>query len=175
MVQNMSIFLSDLKDASVEAANFLRDKSKRLNKKKDLEELYSGEREFVAECYRRLVEKNEEYLLQLLIEYYKPARSEKSPSLVYPDLAFYSTDGSKTAVEVKPVWFLPTRIDDLYKADKDRISSDYKKLRDKYTKFDSKILLVPFLGDEVEYKRNKLRKYVESLVHKNSAIDIITC
>lgn len=141
---SLSEFERDLRKVAIESANFMRRKSSKLNEERNFEELYSGEREFVAECYRRLVNLNEEYLHNLLIEYYKPQKNEKNPEPVFPDIVFHNSKSGRTAVEVKPVWHMPTRIDDLYQSDKDRILGDYEKLKDHYRRFDSKILLVPF-------------------------------
>ena len=79
------------------------------------------------------------------------------------------------SIEVKSVWSIPTKKEGLYKRDEDRISGDYEKLRDFYTKFDSKIMLVTFLGYPNKYRRNTFKQFVELLVHKNSSIIVITC
>lgn len=76
---------------------------------------------------------------------------------------------------MKPVWDMPIDLDDLYQYDKDRISGDYEKLRVKYNEFESKVLLVPFFGEKKDYKRNTFKRSVESLVHGNSSIEVITC
>ena len=102
-----------------------------------------------------------------------PVREGKYTSVVHPDLVFRNSYGKRTAVEVKPVWDKLTDIDGLSKADKNRISDDYEKLRDNYSDFDSKVLLVPFLGEKDDYKPNIFRKFVKELVHGNSAIEII--
>ena len=171
----LSEFETDLRKAAIESAEFLRQKSAKLNKDDEYAELYSGEREFVAECYRRLVSINDRYLSNILIEYYKPKRNERDPVPVYPDIVFHDSRSGRVAVEVKSVWFMPTDKEGLYKRDEERIFGDYEKLRDSYTKFDSKIMLVAFLGDPDEYRRNTFKQYVELLVHGNSSTTVITC
>ena len=146
-----------------------------MNEDDEYDEFYSGEREFVAECYRRLVAINDQYLNNILIEYYKPKRKERNPLPVYPDLVFHDSKSGRAAVEVKSVWFMPTDKEGLYKSDENRILDDYEKLRDSYKKFDSKIILVAFLGEPDEYRRNIFKQYVESLVHGKSNILVITC
>ena len=59
---SLSEFEIDLKKAAEEAAEFLRTKSERMSKSEDYDETYSGEREFVAECYRRLSLINKSYI-----------------------------------------------------------------------------------------------------------------
>lgn len=175
MVATIIEFEGDLKKAATEAAKFLREKSVKLNEDEDYDEFFSGEREFVAECYRRLSLLNKSYPNNLLMEYYKPKRNERNPEFVYPDLVFHDSGSGRVAVEVKSVWFMPTKKDGLYKVDEDRIYEDYEKLRDRYNKFDSKILLVSFLGAPIDYHRNYFKQYVEELVHGNSNIGVITC
>lgn len=136
-----SEFESDLRKAAMESAEFLRKKSAKLNKDDEYDELYSGEREFVAECYRRLVSINDRYLSNVLIEHYKPKRNERNPMPVYPDVVFHDSNSARAAIEVKSVWFMPIRKEGLYKRDEERIFGDYEKLRDSYTKLDSKIML----------------------------------
>ena len=171
----LSEFETDLRKAAIESAEFLRQKSAKLNKDDDYAEYYSGEREFVAECYRRLISINDRYLSNILIEYYKPKRNERNPMPVYPDIVFHDSKNGRAAVEVKSVWFMPGRKEGLYKRDEDRICGDYEKLRDYYTKFDSKIMLVAFLGVPDKYRGDPFKQYVESLVHGNSLITVITC
>ncbi len=172
---SLSEFEIDLRKAAIESAEFLRQKSAKLNEDDEYDEFYSGEREFVAECYRRLVAINDQYLNNILIEYYKPKRKERNPLPVYPDLVFHDSKSGRAAVEVKSVWFMPTDKEGLYKSDENRILDDYEKLRDSYKKFDSKIILVAFLGEPDEYRRNIFKQYVESLVHGKSNILVITC
>lgn len=146
-----------------------------MHKDKNFEGLFSGEHEFVAECYRRLVQRNRKYPSKVFIDYSKPVREEKNALVVHPDLIFRDNYGRRTAVKVKPVWDIPTDLDDLYQYDKDRISGDYEKLRVKYNEFESKVLLVPFLGEKKDYKRNTFKRSIESLAHGNSSIEVITC
>ena len=157
-----------MRKAAIESAEFLRKKSAKLNKDDEYDELYSGEREFVAECYRRLVSINDRYLSNILIEYYKPKRNERNPMPVCPDVVFRDSKSGRAAIEVKSVWFMPIKKEGLYKRDENRIFRDYEKLRDSYTKFDSKVMLVAFLGEPDKYHRNTFKQYVESLVLGNS-------
>ena len=168
-------FEGDLKRAAEESAEFLRKKSARLNKSEYYDESYSGEREFVAEVYRMLSLLNKVYIQNLSIDYYRYKAKERVVEYVFPDIVFHDSNRGRAAVEVKVVWFLQTRIDGLYKRDEDRITRDYKKLRDRYVKFDSRTMLVAFLGRPEDYHRNKFRKYVEGLIHGNSNINVITC
>ena len=172
---SLSEFETDLRKAAIESAEFLRQKSAKLNEDDEYDEFYSGEREFVAECYRRLISINDQYMNNILIEYYKPKRNERNPLPVYPDMVYHDSKNGRAAVEVKSVWFMPTDKEGLYKSDEYRIFDDYEKLRDSYKKFDSKILLVAFLGEPDEYRRNIFKQYVESLVNGNSNTMVITC
>ena len=168
-------FESDLRKAAQESAEFLREKNARLNKSEEYDESYSGEREFVAELYRVLSLLNKDYIQNLSIDYYRYKKKERVVEYVFPDIVFHDSKKERTAVEVKVVWFLQTRKDGLYKRDADRITRDYKKLRDRYSKFDRKIMLVAFLGSSEHYHRNNFKQYVEDLVHGNSNISVITC
>lgn len=100
MTIKIANFVSDLKSAAIEAAKFLRKKSELLNKDPGFIDMYTGEREFVAECYRRLPRYNKVYPSRLLIEYYEPKRRERNPSPVYPDLAFHDINGIRTAAAI---------------------------------------------------------------------------
>ena len=168
-------FSNDLKKAAEHAAEFLREKSARLNNSEEYEESYSGEREFVAELYRKLSILNKDYVQSLSIEYYRYKVRERVVEYVFPDIVFQDSKNGRAAVEVKAVWFLPTRNEGLYKKDVGRIKGDYKKLRDRYSKFDLKIMLVAFLGKPDDYHRNKFKQYIEGIVHGNSSISVVTC
>ena len=168
-------FEIDLKEAAEQAAKFLRAKSARMNGSGDYDESYSGEREFVTECYRRLWILNKRYIESLTIDYYRYKAKERIVEYVFPDIVFHDSKGGRAAVEVKAIWFMRTRDEGLYKRDKERIIRDYKKLRDRYSKFDLKIMLATFLGKPESYHKNKLKKYVEEVVHGNANINVITC
>jgi hypothetical protein len=172
---SLSEFEIDLKKAAEEAAEFLRTKSERMSKSEDYDETYSGEREFVAECYRRLSLINKSYIENLTVDYYRYKAKERVVEYIFPDIVFHDSKRGRAAVEVKAIWFMRTRDEGLYKRDKERITRDYKKLRDRYGKFDLKIMLVAFLGKPESYHRNKVKKYVEEVVHGNANIGVITC
>lgn len=87
-----------MRKAAIESAEFLRKKSAKLNKDDEYDELCSGEREFVAEWYRRLVSINDRYLSNILIEYYKPKRNERNPMPVYPDIVFHDSKSRRAAI-----------------------------------------------------------------------------
>lgn len=68
LVYIVTIFMLDIKKASIDAAKFLRGKSSKVHKDKNFEGLFSGEHEFVAECYRRLVQRNGKYPSKVFID-----------------------------------------------------------------------------------------------------------
>ncbi len=170
-------FIEDLRRVSKDAGEFLREKSRYWNNKEGFtDDLYSSEHEFVAEVYRRLLESDEKaYSMNLFVDYYRPRKKDKTNPNLRPDLVFYDRNGNGTAVEVKTVirWYENNQA--IYAEDLYPIIEDYDKLKEEYSAFQNRVLLVAFLGDPEDYHRNKFAAEVNKLVHGNSSIEVITC
>lgn len=180
-------FENDLRESCECAAEFLRGKNVEWNKtKKDKERSYSGEREFVAELYRLLVKKNESYRRTLFVDYLRPDEAEKDEKAV-PDLVYRNGPDEKSVVEIKtPV---DCRTDGtsepldyvLYGSNgKGGINGDYKKLKEHYSEFKSKFIVVAYLGDlELDNgKKFSLDDFKSSIVKKfpdTDEIKVIVC
>ena len=147
-------FENDLRENCKCAAEFLRGKNVDWNRTREKNERsYSGEREFVAELYRLMVKKDESYRNTLFVDYLRPEEAERNEKAV-PDLVYRNGNGEKSVVEIKtPV---DCRADGspeplsyvLYGSDgKGGINGDYKKLKEHYSEFKSKFLVVTYLGD----------------------------
>lgn len=176
-------FEGDLKDSCRSAAKFLRAKHQRYNEAAGLkgkDRLYSGEREFVAEVYRLLIEKDPLYRDKLFFEAIRPDKGENSGKLI-PDLVYRNGKHDKCVMEVKaPV---NNRADGAalpLKTDRDGIENDYEKLQDNYDQFDSKILIVAYLGDPILENGNKFpiedfEKSVKTEFPDKGKIKVIVC
>ena len=145
-------FENDLRGSCKCAASFLREKHRKYNDESGLkgnDRLYSGEREFVAEVYRLLIEKDPFYRDKLFFEAIRPAKGEDSGRSI-PDLVYRNGKHEKCVLEVKaPV---NNRADGTalpWKTDSDAIDSDYEKLQENYSQFDSKFLVIAYLGDPI--------------------------
>ncbi len=169
-------FVKDLRQASLGAAKLLREKSARLNKEGVYaDSLYSSEAEFTAKVYRRLALLEENYINDIFVDYYRPKKTEKKPPRAEPDIVYHDRNGERIVVEIKVIVDLKKRDRGLIKGDKDNIIGDYEQLRDVYTKFDRKILLVAFLGDPGDYDEANFSSEVNKLVNGNSNVEVITC
>jgi hypothetical protein len=180
-------FENDLRDCCKAAAEFLRAKNVDWNKKRKKDERsYSGEREFVAELYHLMVMKNESYRTNLFVDYLRPDESEKNEKAV-PDLVYRNGPNEKSVVEIKaPVNYRangdpePLNVD-LYGSDgKGGINGDYNKLKEHYSEFKSKFLVVAYLGD-MELEKDKevsIKAFADWMDRKfpgNDEIKVIVC
>lgn len=167
-------FVEDLRKASVKAAEFLREKNSVLRQSGLDNSLYTSEKQFVAEIYRLMVRTNKRYRSTLLIEYHRPRVNDRVFEGAHPDIAYYDSEGNKFAVEVKGVWFL-TEEGSVYQADIKRIVDDFDRLQGEWGRFDQKVLVVSFLGDNAKFKRNKFQNSVLALTRGEAGISLITC
>ncbi len=167
-------FVEDLRKVSVKAAELLREKNSFLKQTGLDRELYSSEKEFVAEIYRLMVRANKKYRSTLLIEYHKPRANDRTFEGAHPDIAYYNTDGERAAVEIKGIWFLNEQ-GTVYQADIKRIVDDFDKLQGEWNEFDEKVLVVGFLGDNTKFKRNRFQTSILALTSGEPGISLITC
>ena len=147
-------FEKDLTESCASAAEFLREKNEfynDLNKREDGDRLYSSEAEFVAEVYHLLVEMDKSYRMHLFVNYLDPEKGERVERKI-PDLVYRNGQIGKSIVEVKaPV------DEDLFQSANESlnkkipefnlISDDYKKLKEHYLDFNTKFLVIAYLGD----------------------------
>ena len=172
-------FRADLTESCDAAAKFLRSKlSERKIKKSITDEIYSGEREFVCEVYRRLVNKNKSYRDNLFVEYF-PDPEDKGEK-TYPDLVFSDGSGNKSVVEIKVN--VNKRKKDalrLLEQDKGPIIGDCNKLKN-YKHFKSKFLVVAYLGDlkckdGTEFQPKDLKIEISKICTDAKEIQVISC
>lgn len=167
-------FVDNLIKSSVKAADFLREKNLEL-KGNGLESSYfSSEKEFVAEMYRLMIKANKKYRRSLLIDYHKPKKNDREFVSAHPDIAYYDSSGGRCAVEAKGVWYL-TAEGGPYQADVKRIMDDLDKLHNEWKDFESKVLIVAYLGDGDKYKRNRFQSAIEGLTQGDSGVSLIVC
>ena len=182
-----SKFENDLRESCECAAEFLRKKNVEWNKVRNPKaRSYSGEREFVAELYRLMVEKDKSYRHTLFVDYLRPDEAEKDEKAV-PDLVYRNGPDEKSVVEIKtPV---DCRTDGtsepldyvLYGSNgKGGIKGDYHKLKKHYSEFKSKFIVVAYLGDlELDNgKKFSLDDFKSSIVKKfpdTDEIKVIVC
>ena len=180
-------FENDLRECCECAAEFLRGKNVEWNKtKKDKERSYSGEREFVAELYRLLVKKNESYRRTLFVDYLRPDESERNEKAV-PDLVYRNGPNEKSVVEIKtPVNCRadgdpePLKVDFYGSNGKGGINGDYKKLKEHYSEFKSKFLVIAYLGD-IDLEKGKtfsldgFKDWMYKKFPKANEIKVIVC
>jgi hypothetical protein len=96
--------------------------------RKTKERSYSGEREFVAEVYRLLIEKDKSYLNTIFVDYLRPEEKEKNEKKM-PDLVYRNGVNEKSIVEIKtPVNSRADGDPRPWKGDFKVIAADYKKL-----------------------------------------------
>ncbi len=166
-------FITNLRKSSTEAARFLRKKSSSINNGNN-SGFYSSEKEFLAEIYRLLVKANRKYRPSLLIEYHKPGKNGKSAEISHPDIAYYDPEGKKIAVESRAIWYL-TEAGGIYQEDIKKIMNDCDKLEGDWAGYDSRVLLVGYLGDPDRYRKGKFQASVEKLTEGNESFSVLTC
>ena len=174
-------FEKDLRDSCTAAAKFLREKNTEWNKgRKTKERSYSGEREFVAEVYRLLIEKDKSYLNTIFVDYLRPEEKEKNEKKM-PDLVYRNGVNEKSIVEIKtPVNSRADGDPRPWKGDFKVIAADYKKLNEHYLLFESKFLLVAYLGDPILKSRKKFplknfRDWLKGKFPDTDKIKVIVC
>ena len=176
-------FENDLRESCWNAAFFLRKKHQRYNDASELKgknRLYSGEREFVDELYRLLICNDPSYREKLFFEAIRPDRGEESGKLI-PDLVYRNGNLEKCVMEVKaPVNNRANSSEVPLKTDREDIEDDYEKLEKNYDQFDSKFLIVAYLGDPVikngnEFPLEDFEKWVLSEFPDNGKIKVIVC
>lgn len=167
-------FVEDLRRSSVKAAEFLREKNAAMKGNGLDSSLYGSEKEFLAEVYRLMVRANKRYRSSLLIEYHRPKKNDKTFEGAHPDIAYYGSEGERYAVEVKCIWFL-TEEGSIYQSDIKRVMDDYDKLQGEWGRFNQRVLVVAFMGDNVKFRRNKFQASVDSLTKGDTEISLITC
>lgn len=145
-------FENDLKKGCKCAAEYLRKKHQRYNENSELkgkERLYSGEREFVAEVYRLLIEKEPSYRDKLFFEATGPGLGDDKKK-VTPDLVYRNGRSENFVIEVKaPVNNRANGSALPCITDSNAIERDYEKLKENYSQFDSKFLVIAYLGDPI--------------------------
>lgn len=174
---------NDLRESCKLAADFLREKHRNYNDVSGLnrnDKLYSGEREFVAEVYRLLIERDSCYRDRLLIEAIRPDKGKDSGEAI-PDLVYRNGKYEKCVLEVKaPVNKRADGSELPWKMDREDIKSDYKKLQDNYSQFDKKFLIVAYLGDPIlengkEFPLEDFENWVRHEFPNKGNIKVIVC
>lgn len=180
-------FENDLRESCECAAEFLRKKNVEWNKVRNPNaRSYSGEREFVAELYRLMVDKDTSYRNTLFVDYLRPDEAEKDEKAV-PDLVYRNRTNEKSVVEIKtPVNCRadgdsePLKVDLYGSNGKGGIKGDYKKLKEHYSEFKSKFLVVAYLGD-IELENGKtfsldgFKDWMYKKFPKTNEIKVIVC
>lgn len=176
-----SKFENDLRECCKATADFLRGKNVDYNKPRRKEERsYGGERELVAEVYRLLIGKNISYGDKLFFEAIRLDKGKNSGRLI-PDLVYRNGNLEKCVMEVKAPENSRANGSELpYKSDMDNIKSDYEKLKENYTQFDTKFLIVAYLGDPIlengnEFPVEDFEKRVHSEFPDKGKIKVIVC
>lgn len=165
-----SEFEIDLRESCGNTSYFLRKKHPRYNdagelKRKD--RLYSVEREFLAELYRLLICNDASDREKLFFEAIRPDSGEESRKMT-PDLVYRNGNLEKCVIEVNaPVNNRAKGSEVPYKSDINDIESYYEKLEKNYNQFDSKFLLVAYLGDTIlesgdEFSLEDFEKFVKA-------------
>ena len=159
-------FERDLTENCEEAADFLRKKlSEWRNEISIKNEVYSGEREFVSEVYRLLIEKNGCYRDALFVDYFPyPRGNEQGENIVrlsndekknersLPDLVFTDRPNNINVVEFDVIVNRGRKGNfRLRKDDIKKLRNDFIKLNKYNNRFKSKFLVVAYTGD-LEYK-----------------------
>ena len=178
-----SKFEDDLKESCKRAADFLRKKHQVYNDASGLQgndRLYSSEREFVAEVYRLLICNDPSYRDKLFIEAIRPDKGEVTGK-VTPDLVYRNGKHERCVMEVKaPVNNRANGSEVPWKTDRRGIESDYEKLEENYDQFDSKFLIVAYLGDPIlengnEFPMEDFVKWVHGEFQDKGKIKVIVC
>jgi hypothetical protein len=176
-------FENDLRESFKWAAYYLIKNHKIYNDDSELKEnkrSYSGEREFVAEVYRLIIEKDASYRDKLFIEDIRHVKGEDQEK-VTPDLVYRDEMREKCVIEVKaPV---DNRADGSpipVKRDKEAFERDYEKLKNNYDQFESKFMVIASLGDPIlengkEFQLEGFKKWVENEFLDMGKIKVIVC
>ena len=180
-------FEKDLRESCTAAAKFLRGKNTEWNRSRETNERsYSGEREFVAELYRLMVEKDKSYQNTLFVDYLRPDEAEKDENAI-PDLVYRNGTNEKSVVEIKAPVNCRANGDpeplevDLYGSNKEGgINGDYLKLKKHYSKFQSKFLVIAYLGDIMlengkEFSLNGFSDWIHDNFPDTDKIKVIVC
>lgn len=176
-------FENDLRESCKSAADFLRIKHKKYNDASGLQEkdrLYSGEREFIAEVYRLLIERDPSYRDRLFVEAIRPDKGEDSGKVI-PDLVYRNGKHENSVIEVKaPVNSRADGSEFPWESDRKDIESDYEKLQKNYSQFDSKFLVVAYLGDPIlengnEFPLSDFENWVNHEFPDKGKIKVIVC
>ena len=176
-----SKFENDLRECCKATADFLRGKNVDYNKPRRKEERsYGGERELVAEVYRLLIGKNISYGDKLFFEAIRPDRGEESGKLI-PGLVYRDGNLEKCVMEVKASVNNRANGSEVpWKTDREDIEDDYEKLKKNYDQFDSKFLIVAYLGDPIikngnEFPLQDFEKWVHENFPDKVKIKVIVC
>jgi len=177
----VACFERDLKESCEEAADFLRKKLVKWKKKKSLEgkPIYSGEREFVCEVYRLLIERNVSYRGTLFVDYFPDPKDRVARRL--PDMVFDDRSNNKSVVEFKVVVDKRKKGPDrLWKKDKDGIKSDFEKMKMYKDSFKSKVIVVAYTGDPQDTNEKGLpvkdfQNEISKSFHKTNKVSVIVC
>ena len=188
-------FEDDLKDSCDQAAKFLRCKLYEWRKKNKIgDEIYSGEREYVSEVYRLLINRNNSYKYTIFIDYFPYShgkqRGEKSVRLskdgknegLIPDLVYSDGPENINLVEFKVVVKFKKRGDDslLYAYDNNDLKDVRKKL-DRYNEsIISKFIVVAYTGDlnykdGTKFPLDLLEEQVRGKFGKSDKTKVIVC
>ena len=174
----MTEFYDDLVKACKKAASELRKYTTEINNKKNVRDMeYYYEKEFVALTYHYLLKAGySPRYLNMENLWNQNLRAEKKRVGKHMDLSCTDENGDEEVVEVKPVYRF-TSEEQLKKDYKKLILGDYRKLKTlNNTHINEKYIIVPFLGVEEEYRRNKYKKAVESIFSRGvNGIKLITC
>ena len=174
-------FERDLKESCEVAADFLRNKLFEWKKKNLLEgePIYSGEREFVCEIYRLLIERNVSYRDTLFVDYFPDPKDRVARRL--PDMVFDDRSNNKSVVEFKVVVDKRKKGPDrLWKKDKDGIKSDFEKMKMYKDSFKSKVIVVAYTGDPQDTNEKGLpvkdfQNEISKSFHKTNKVSVIVC
>lgn len=176
-------FEDELRESCKCAAKFLRGKHHGYNEEAGLkgkDRLYSSEREFVAEVYRLLIKGVPSYRDRLFIEGIRPDKGEDTGK-VTPDLVYRNGKHEKYVIEVKaPVNSRANGSELPYESDQNDIQSDYEKLQRNYSQFDSKFLIIAFLGDPIaengkEFPLEDFKNWIHHVYPDKGNIKVIVC
>lgn len=178
-----SEFENYLRESCECAASFLREKHRKYNDEAGLEgpyRLYSGESEFVAEEYRLLIKKDSSYKDKLIVEAIRPDKGEVTRKEI-PDLVYRNRKREKNVIEAKAPVNQRANGSELPKErDDEDIRNDYEKLQNIYDQFDTKFLIVAYLGDliikgEKEFPLEKFKEWVHQKFPDKGKIKVIVC
>ena len=120
------------------------------------------------------------YRMNLFVNELSPEKEERQDNVI-PDLVYRKEGNQKSIVEVKiPVDHRANGSPVPTAKEKNEIESDYAKLKKYYKDFDSKILVVAYLGDSMLKGRIKFpfeyfSKWIHSKFQDTDKIKVIVC